>query len=81
MCIISGMLLDSDGKLLKPIQAPPRGEREVKFYKSVFECETSDQTILKLRQFLPTFYGVKHVALPQLSQKDILDHIDALKEG
>ncbi|CAB4021368.1 inositol polyphosphate multikinase [Paramuricea clavata] len=64
-----GMLLDSDGKLLKPIQAPPRGEREVEFYQSLFECKTSDQTTLKLCQFVPAFYGVKHVVSPDLSLK------------
>ena len=64
-----GMLLDSDGKLLKPIQAPPRGEREVEFYQTVFGCETSDQSILRLRQFVPTFHGVKHVVFPGLPFK------------
>ena len=71
--IILGMLLDSDGKLLKPIQAPPRGEREVEFYQTVFGYETSNQTILRLRQFVPTFYGVKHVVFPDSPLKDILD--------
>ena len=69
------MLLDSDGKLLKPIQAPPRGEREVEFYQTVFGCETSDQSILRLRQFVPTFHGVKHVVFPGLPFKDILDYV------
>mgnify|MGYP002803580531 CR=1 FL=1 len=64
-----GMLLDSDGRLLKPIQAPPRGEREVEFYQTVFGCETSDQSILRLRQFVPTFHGVKHVVFPDLPFK------------
>ena len=69
------MLLDSDGKLLKPIQAPPRGETEGEFYETVFECETSDQIILRLQQFVPTFYGVKHVVFPDLPLKDILDYV------
>ena len=69
------MLLDSDGRLLKPIQAPPRGEREVEFYQTVFGCETSDQSILRLRQFVPTFHGVKHVVFPDLPFKDILDYV------
>ena len=68
------MLIDSDGKLLKPIQAPPRGEREVEFYQTVFGYETSNPTILKLRQFVPTFYGVKHVVFPDLPFKDILNY-------
>lgn len=71
------MLLDNNGRILKPIQTPPRGKKEVEFYQTVFGCEFNE-SIAKLRQFVPTFYGIEHVALPKLSQGDILPSIYTL---
>lgn len=54
-----GLLQTNDGLVLKPVQSPPRGEREHQFYKDVFlnaDCQlNSDQ--LELRKFLPAYRG------------------------
>lgn len=63
---IRGMLLDNDGKLLKCIQMPPRGTREVDLYQCVFGIDVSDSVTLKLRSFLPAFHGIKVVSQSDL---------------
>lgn len=68
------MLIDKDGKLLKPLQEPPRGERELHFYENVFSKDISDAVTLKLKSFLPTFYGIKVVTHSDFSaRKGILE--------
>lgn len=50
------------GVLLKPVQYPPKGQREVDFYRSVFcteHCDAAEMECLcRLRPFLPQFKGV-----------------------
>ena len=48
------------GKLLKPVQTPPRGQRELDFYSKLFSSK-SDSTDKKIRRHLPVFFGVKDV--------------------
>ena len=54
------MLIDNDGIILKPIQGPPRGEREVHFYQNLNK-EDADDVTLQLKTFVPKFYGVQIV--------------------
>ncbi|KAK3610717.1 hypothetical protein CHS0354_028111 [Potamilus streckersoni] len=56
-----GLLQHEDGTILKASQKPPRGTREVDFYKQVFDATCTDKTILQLRSFLPRFFGVCHL--------------------
>lgn len=53
-----GMLQTSDGWVLKPVQSPPRGTREVRFYETVFNEECSDTILTDLRQLLPRYAGM-----------------------
>ncbi|XP_067047804.1 inositol polyphosphate multikinase-like [Acropora muricata] len=51
--------LSDDGVcVLKPVQIPPKGEREVSFYERVFQDDEDQEEILELRRFLPHYYGV-----------------------
>ena len=52
------MLQHADGSVLKPVQPPPRGEREVAFYKKLFDSSCGDPVLLTLRPFLPKFLGM-----------------------
>lgn len=63
---------EADGKLLKPIQAPPKGLREVAFYTRI--NQSTDPVDVSLRQHIPKFYGVEKVCisktkLPRLQSK------------
>ena len=40
------------------MQKPPRGTRELDFYKRIFDKDCVDKDILQLQQFMPGFYGV-----------------------
>ena len=54
-----GLLQTNDGYVLKPVQSPPRGEREHNFFKRIFSSNDSDlnQDELQLRNLLPTYRG------------------------
>ncbi|XP_072883415.1 inositol polyphosphate multikinase [Hemitrygon akajei] len=52
-----GMLQHPDGTVLKQLQPPPRGPREMNFYNMVFGSSCHDQVFLELRKFLPQFLG------------------------
>ena len=52
-----GFLKRPDGRLLKPVQAPPRGKRELDFYKRI--NASKDPTDLRLKQCIPQFFGVE----------------------
>lgn len=49
------ILTNKDGCILKPIQPPPRGDREVEFYQTVNTSE--DPNVAQFVKFIPTFYG------------------------
>ncbi|XP_052763416.1 inositol polyphosphate multikinase-like isoform X2 [Mya arenaria] len=52
-----GMLEHDDGSILKALQKPPRGTRELHFYQQIFEPSCTDPDILKLRNLMPKFCG------------------------
>ena len=54
----TGLLRSNDGLVLKPIQEPPKGEREKNFYNRVFNDFDLNKDELKLKNFLPIFYGI-----------------------
>ena len=49
---------DDDGKLLKPIQLPPKGQRELDFYLAVFTYPSPSSVQLAFRQWVPRFDGI-----------------------
>jgi len=49
------ILTNKKGCILKPVQAPPRGLREKKFYEEIFKSEGDTASLLK--PFLPKYYG------------------------
>ena len=65
-----GMLLHEDGFVLKPVQAPPKGEREVDFYHYI---STSPHLIdREFYSYLPRFYGTESMKDDSLVQKQFL---------
>ncbi|XP_019636006.1 PREDICTED: inositol polyphosphate multikinase-like [Branchiostoma belcheri] len=52
-----GMLQHEDGTLLKPLQPPPRGQKELGFYQKIFDENTTNQDLLTLRLFMPKYLG------------------------
>ena len=54
-----GFLKRPDGRLLKPVQAPPRGRRELDFYKKM--NSSKDPTDIRLKRCIPEFFGVEKV--------------------
>ena len=61
MCsIFTGLLEHEDGTILKALQKPPRGTRELDFYRKIFDKDCADKDILQLQQLLPQFYGSFH---------------------
>ena len=56
--LFTGLLqLTTDGTLLKPVQSPPRGEREANFYTQVFDLQCTDPVLLGLQPLLPLYLG------------------------
>ncbi|KAF4525751.1 hypothetical protein B566_EDAN002011 [Ephemera danica] len=52
-----GLLINEQGHVLKPIEGPVRGTREVNFYKQI---QSSDDPIIQeLKSFVPAYYGTK----------------------
>ncbi|CAH1794290.1 unnamed protein product [Owenia fusiformis] len=52
-----GFLQNEDGTILKPVQSPPRGQRELDFYKRVFNPENINPILIKLRNLMPKYLG------------------------
>lgn len=52
-----------DGCVLKQVQRPPKGEREVVFYETVFDKKEEREEILQLRRFLPVYYGIVELGI------------------
>lgn len=58
---LNGILQHDLGVVLKPIQPPPRGLRELEFYKKISSsCEEED---VKIRDLTPKFYGVETIKM------------------
>jgi len=49
------ILTNKEGCILKPIQPPPRGDREVEFYQNV--TTSTDPEIAQFVQFIPQYFG------------------------
>ena len=65
-----GMLVHEDGFVLKPVQAPPKGEREVDFYHYI---STSPHLIdREFYSYLPKFYGTESMKDDSLVQQQFL---------
>nr|6E7F_A Chain A, Inositol polyphosphate multikinase [Homo sapiens]6E7F_B Chain B, Inositol polyphosphate multikinase [Homo sapiens] len=47
-----------DGTVLKQLQPPPRGPRELEFYNMVYAADCFDGVLLELRKYLPKYYGI-----------------------
>lgn len=54
-----GILKKEDGKILKPIQLPPKGIREKEFYLSLFNSK--EDIDIEFRSHLPRFYGIDEI--------------------
>lgn len=52
-----GILQHPDGTVLKQLQPPPRGPREMHFYSTVYAEDCCDPCLLELRNHLPKYYG------------------------
>ncbi|XP_074648900.1 inositol polyphosphate multikinase-like [Tubulanus polymorphus] len=52
-----GCLSAEDGIILKPLQAPPRGPREQRFYEDVYDNPDSPSIYGSLRKFVPKYHG------------------------
>ena len=58
MSIISGCLEVEDGTILKHVQCPPKGQRELDFYENVFNKDSTDEVLLELRLLVPKYHGL-----------------------
>uniref|UniRef100_A0A1B6DQ49 Kinase n=1 Tax=Clastoptera arizonana TaxID=38151 RepID=A0A1B6DQ49_9HEMI len=56
-----GMLKHKDGFVLKPVNRPEQGKREIAFYES-FQT-TSDPILLKFKEFIPEFRGTTNLII------------------
>jgi len=56
-----GLLMHESGLVLKPVQAPPKGTREVAFYKKISSSSLSVDVHLK--QFTAKFLGIEELQL------------------
>lgn len=66
------MKLTDDGCVLKPIQRPPKGMREVVFYDTVFNKSEKRDEILQLRRLLPYYHGIVEIGiLNPFSEKEV----------
>ncbi|XP_053306134.1 inositol polyphosphate multikinase [Spea bombifrons] len=53
-----GILQHPDGTVLKQLQPPPRGPRELDFYNLAFSEECADHHLIDLQKFLPKYFGI-----------------------
>ncbi|XP_051959408.1 inositol polyphosphate multikinase-like [Xyrauchen texanus] len=52
-----GILQHPDGTVLKQLQPPPRGPREMQFYSMVYAEDCCDPCLIDLQEHLPKYYG------------------------
>ncbi|XP_067285343.1 inositol polyphosphate multikinase isoform X1 [Pseudorasbora parva] len=52
-----GILQHPDGTVLKQLQPPPRGPREMQFYSMVYAEDHCDPCLVELQAHLPKYYG------------------------
>ncbi|PNF25111.1 hypothetical protein B7P43_G02042 [Cryptotermes secundus] len=61
-----GMLKHKDGYVLKPIEKPVYGEREIKFYEDLQSA--TDNVSVELRKFVPKYLGTTTL---RINEKDV----------
>nr|XP_055025764.1 inositol polyphosphate multikinase isoform X2 [Misgurnus anguillicaudatus] len=74
----TGVLQHPDGTILKQLQPPPRGPREMLFYKQVYAKDCTDAKLLDLQQHLPKFYGTW---APQESPNEVYLKLEDVTQG
>ncbi|XP_068705407.1 inositol polyphosphate multikinase-like [Montipora foliosa] len=80
-------LTDDGSCVLKPVQKPPKGEREVVFYETIFSNDEQREEVMELRRFLPHYYGVieldssKYLKLENVTSKFVHPCVMDIKIG
>ena len=64
------MLQHHLGFVLKPVQPPPRGDREVDFYRKISSSNHKDD--VSFRQMTPRFHGVENIVKEDGSKSQYL---------
>jgi len=67
---LDGMLQHHLGFVLKPVQPPPRGDREVDFYRKISSSNHKDD--VSFRQMTPRFHGVENIVKEDGSKSQYL---------
>ena len=67
---LDGMLQHSQGFVLKPVQPPPRGQREVDFYTNISSSTLADD--LRFRELTPKFHGVENIKMANGEESQFL---------
>lgn len=77
-----GLLKHKDGRVLKPLQPPPMGKREVAFYQEIHENSEEDtgNCYASLRKFVPSYYGIACL-VNKISKKNSLENGVALLQN
>ena len=55
-----GLLVSDQGHVLKQVQDPPKGPRELQFYQKI--TSSDDPECLKWRQLAPKYHGIELIA-------------------
>lgn len=66
MSTFSGMLIDDDGYILKPVNKPEQGKREIMFYETV--TNSVQKELLQLKQFIPEYFGISTLKINNRSK-------------
>ena len=61
--LILALLKHRLGYVLKLVQKPPLGQREVDFYRRVYEDSSELDVHIQLRALIPKFYGVTNIEI------------------
>ncbi|XP_046572437.1 inositol polyphosphate multikinase-like, partial [Haliotis rubra] len=70
-----GMLHLGRGMILKALQDPPRGTRELQFYQQVFSPTNTDEVTIALRRFMPAYHGTMEFdGVGFLKLENIVEH-------
>lgn len=64
------MLKDEEGNVLKPVNKPEQGRREIIFYETV--SSSSNEDIKKLRQFIPLYFGISNLIVNGTSKYTLI---------
>lgn len=69
-------LKHTNGRILKPFQAPPKGVRETGFYQAI--NKSNDPIDVELRKWLPDYFGVQ--SFPVINGPSTLDNYLVLED-